>query len=56
VSLGFGAVVGSEAPLIAIGSGLAAAAVRLARRDPPAQAVGVIAATGSFAAISALLG
>jgi hypothetical protein len=56
VSLGFGAVVGPEAPLIAIGSGLAAAAVRLARRDAPAQAVAVIAATGSFAAISALLG
>ena len=31
VSLGFGAVVGPEAPLIAIGGGLAAATVRLAR-------------------------
>src|SRR4051794_12009001 len=56
LSLGFGAVVGPEAPLIAIGGGLAAAAVRLARRDAPAQTIAVIAATGSFAAISALLG
>src|SRR4051794_28727050 len=56
VSLGFGAVVGPEAPLIAIGGGLAAAAVRLARRDAPAQTIAVVAATGSFAAISALLG
>ena len=55
-SLGFGAVVGPEAPLVAIGGGLAAAAVRLARRDLPAQALAVIAAAGSFAAISALLG
>jgi H+/Cl- antiporter ClcA len=56
VSLGFGAVVGPEAPLIAIGGGLAAATVRLARREVPAQALAVIAATGSFAAISALFG
>jgi H+/Cl- antiporter ClcA len=55
-SLGFGAVVGPEAPLIAIGGGLAAAAVRLARQDVPAQALAVIAGTGSFAAISALFG
>jgi H+/Cl- antiporter ClcA len=56
VSLGFGAVVGPEAPLIAIGGGLAAATVRLARRDVPAQALAVVAAAGSFAAISALFG
>jgi H+/Cl- antiporter ClcA len=56
VSLGLGAVVGPEAPLIAIGGGLAAAAVRLARREVPAQALAVIAGTGSFAAISALFG
>ena len=55
-SIGLGAVVGPEAPLIAIGGGLAAAAVRLSRRDVPAQALAVIAATGSFAAISALFG
>ncbi|WP_081866115.1 chloride channel protein [Blastococcus sp. URHD0036] len=56
VSLGLGAVVGPEAPLIAIGGGLAAAAVRLARRPIPAQALALVAATGSFAAISALFG
>jgi len=56
VSLGLGAVVGPEAPLIAIGGGLAAAAVRLTRRQVPAQALALIAATGSFAAISALFG
>jgi len=54
--LGAGAVIGPEAPLIAIGAGLAAATVRLARRDTPSQALAVIAATGSFAAVSALLG
>ena len=56
VSLGLGAVVGPEAPLIAIGGGLAAAAMRLARREVPARALALVAATGSFAAISALFG
>ena len=56
VSLGAGAVVGPEAPLIAIGGGLAALTVRLSRRDVPDQALAVITATGSFAAISALFG
>src|SRR3954447_3902146 len=56
VSLGFGAVVGPEAPLIAIGGGLAAATVRLARRGAPDQVLAVVAAAGSFAAISALFG
>ncbi len=56
VTLGFGAVLGPEAPLIALGAGLAAWAVHLARHDAPAQAVAVIGAAGSFAAISTLLG
>jgi len=51
-----GAVVGPEAPLIAIGSGLAVLCIELAKRDAPKQAVVVIAATGSFAAISTLFG
>lgn len=55
-TLGFGAVLGPEAPLIALGGGLAAWAVRLLRRDAPAQAVALIGAAGSFAAISTLLG
>ena len=55
-SVGLGAVVGPEAPLIALGGGLAYLAVRLAGRDLPPRAVAVVAATGSFAAISTLLG
>src|SRR3954469_1400319 len=55
-TLALGAVLGPEAPLIAIGSGLGVLAVRLAARDAPPTAATVIAATGSFAAISSLLG
>ncbi|HSU74993.1 MAG TPA: chloride channel protein [Terrabacter sp.] len=55
-TLGLGAVLGPEAPLIAIGGGLGALAVRLARRDAPPMAVTVMASAGSFAAISTLLG
>ena len=55
-SIGLGAVIGPEAPLIALGAGLAALAVRAVKRDTPAQAVALIGAAGSFAAISALLG
>ena len=43
-------------PLIAVGGGLAVLAVRLARRPVPKQAASVLAATGSFAAVSTLLG
>lgn len=55
-TLTFGVVLGPEAPLILMGSGLGALAVRLAARDAPPRATTVIAAAGSFAAISALLG
>ncbi|GAA0921233.1 chloride channel protein [Pseudonocardia zijingensis] len=55
-SLGLGAVLGPEAPLIALGGGLAVLAVRLSRRDVPDRALAVVASAGSFAAISALLG
>jgi H+/Cl- antiporter ClcA len=55
-SLGLGAVVGPEGPLIALGAGLAVCAVRLLNRDASAQAVMVVGAAGSFAAISTLLG
>jgi H+/Cl- antiporter ClcA len=54
--LSLGAVVGPEAPLIALGGGLAFLAVKLARRDVPASTGAVIAAAGSFAAISTLFG
>jgi H+/Cl- antiporter ClcA len=55
-TLSFGAVLGPEAPLIAIGGGLAMLALRAARRDVPDQAAAVLASAGSFAAISTLLG
>lgn len=55
-TLAFGAVLGPEGPLIAIGGGLAAWAVRALKRDAPEQAVALIGAAGSFAAISTLLG
>jgi chloride channel protein, CIC family len=52
----FGVVLGPEAPLIALGGGLAALVVRVARRNAPAQAVAVVGSAGSFAAISTLFG
>jgi H+/Cl- antiporter ClcA len=55
-SLGLGAVVGPEAPLIALGSGLAVAALRLVRKPFPKRATAVVGTSGSFAAISTLLG
>ncbi|HXW81887.1 MAG TPA: chloride channel protein, partial [Acidimicrobiales bacterium] len=54
--LALGAVIGPEAPLIAIGGGLAAGIVRSAKRDLPEQSLRVVAASGSFAAIATLLG
>lgn len=55
-TLSLGAVLGPEGPLIAIGSGLGVLAVKLTARDAPPRAAAVIAAAGSFAAISALVG
>ncbi len=55
-TLAFGAVLGPEAPLIAIGSGLGILAIHLVKRDAPEMATMVIGAAGSFAAISTLLG
>src|SRR3954467_9966323 len=55
-TLALGAVLGPEAPLILMGSGLGVLAVRLTSRDAPPRAAAVMAATGSFAAISSLLG
>jgi H+/Cl- antiporter ClcA len=54
--LALGAVIGPEAPLIAIGGGLAAGIIRSVKKDLPAQSVRVVAAAGSFSAISTLLG
>ncbi|WP_055530484.1 chloride channel protein [Streptomyces graminilatus] len=55
-TLCFAAVLGPESPLLALGGGLAAGAVRMVKRDPPEQATAVLGAAGSFAAISSLLG
>jgi H+/Cl- antiporter ClcA len=55
-TLSLGVVLGPEAPLIALGGGLAVCAVRLAKRDAPARVSSMMAAAGSFAAISTLLG
>ena len=56
VTLVCGAVLGPEAPLVALGGGLAILIVHLVRRDAPAMAVTVIGAAGSFAAIATLFG
>jgi H+/Cl- antiporter ClcA len=55
-TLACGAVLGPEAPLVALGGGLAILFVHFIRRDAPAMAVMVIGAAGTFAAISTLLG
>jgi len=55
-TLSLGVVLGPEAPLIALGGGLGGFAVRLIKRDAPATMSTVLAAAGSFAAISTLLG
>ncbi|MGA9277079.1 chloride channel protein [Ilumatobacter sp.] len=55
-TLSLGVVLGPEAPLIAIGSGLGVLAVHLLKRDAPAAALMVIGGAGSFAAIATLLG
>ena len=51
-TIGFGLVLGPEVPLIALGGGLAVLMISLARRDTPPQALTVIAAAGTFSALS----
>ena len=55
-SIGLGAVIGPEAPLIALGGGLALFLASLVRRDAPPQMLMVIAAAGSFAAVALIFG
>jgi H+/Cl- antiporter ClcA len=56
-TLAFGAVLGPEMPLIALGGGLAVLGVRLAGRGKvPEQGARVVGSAGSFAAISTLIG
>ena len=53
-SLCFGAVIGPEGPLVALGSGLAALALWL--RKAPDQVIALVGAAGAFAAVAFLLG
>ncbi len=55
-SISLGAVIGPEAPLIALGGGVAAYVVRLLKPSADPKAISIAAAAGSFAAISTLLG
>jgi H+/Cl- antiporter ClcA len=55
-SLGLGVVLGPEAPLIALATGLSIFAVKAARKDTPQQALSVLAAAGSFAALATIFG
>jgi len=51
-TIGFGLVLGPEAPLIALGTGLAILTLRATRRQLPDQVQLVVGAAGSFAALS----
>ncbi|MEU9419975.1 chloride channel protein [Streptomyces sp. NPDC048272] len=55
-SLGAGVVLGPEAPLIALGGGLAVFIGRAVKRGIRPEASAVLGAAGSFAAVSTLLG
>ncbi|MDH2392509.1 chloride channel protein [Streptomyces sp. HNM0663] len=55
-SLPFGAVLGPEAPLIALGGGLAVLAGRLARAPETPRSTALLGAAGSASAISAIFG
>jgi H+/Cl- antiporter ClcA len=55
-SIGLGLVLGPEAPLIALGGGLALLTLRLSRREQPPQVPVLVAAVGSFAAMTSLFG
>jgi chloride channel protein, CIC family len=55
-TLGLGLVLGPEAPLIAVGTGLGILAMSFVRRDAPQQALSLMAAAGSFAALSSIFG
>ena len=55
-SIGLGLVLGPEAPLIALGGGVAVFVVRLAKKDAPPQVLVILGAAGAFAAISVIFG
>src|SRR6478609_2225940 len=51
-TISMGLVLGPEAPLIALGSGVALLTMRAIRREVPQQGLLIVAAAGSFAAVS----
>lgn len=55
-SIGLGLVLGPEAPLLALGGGLALLTLRLSRRELPPQVPILMAAVGAFAALTSLFG
>ncbi len=55
-SIGLGAVLGPEAPLIAMGGAIGFLVIHLIRRDAPPEVQQLIAACGTFAAVSFLFG
>ena len=55
-TIGLGIVLGPEAPLLALGSGLGILAIRLVRKDAPQQLTALVGAAGSFAAVSFIFG
>lgn len=55
-TLGLGLVLGPEAPLIALGGGLAVLAVRQVKKDAPSQVTAVLAASAAFAATATIFG
>jgi hypothetical protein len=56
VGISFGIVLGPEAPVLALGPGLAVLTVGLVRRDTPPPAMMLVGAAGAFAAVSFLFG
>jgi H+/Cl- antiporter ClcA len=50
--IGLGVVLGPEAPLIALGGGLGVLVIRRVRKDAPDEVTAVMAAAGTFAALS----
>lgn len=55
-TVGLGLVLGPEAPLLALGSGIALFAVNLPRRTMPDQGKQVLAAAAAFAALATIFG
>lgn len=55
-TLGLGLVLGPEAPLIALGAGLAILAVRQVKKNTPSQVTAVLAASAAFAATATIFG